>query len=60
MKALCPVGVFDIEDSRAYVKDPRKCTTCRECVRHDKLAEKIDLSKLKDHFECNGCLVLGC
>ena len=54
------MGVFDIEDSRAYVKDPRKCTTCRECVRHDKLAEKIDLSKLKDHFECNGCLVLGC
>lgn len=41
LKALCPVGVFDIEDLggnkkgkgvRAKVGDSRKCTTCRECI----------------------------
>jgi len=25
----CPVGVFDIEDGKAYVKDARRCTVCR-------------------------------
>lgn len=40
LKALCPMGVFDIEDlgkgkSRAVVANADKCTTCRECVRHE-------------------------
>ena len=37
LKKLCPMGVFDIEDigGEAFVKDKRKCTTCRECQRHE-------------------------
>ena len=27
------------------------CTTCRECIRHEKFAEKVDLGKRKDVFE---------
>ena len=53
---LCPMGVFDIEDLgkgkvQATVKDASKCSTCRECVRHDRFAEKVDLGKEKDVFE---------
>jgi DNA-directed RNA polymerase I and III subunit RPAC1 len=54
---ICPMGVYDIEDlgsrkgKRAYVKDARRCTTCRECIRPDKFKDKVDLGKLKDRFE---------
>lgn len=56
LKALCPLGVFDIEDigknkKRAIVANQDKCTTCRECIRHDKFAQRIDLGKKKDVFE---------
>lgn len=56
LKKLCPTGVFDIEDlaggkKRAIVGDVRKCTTCRECIRHDKFREAVDLGKIKDRFE---------
>jgi len=56
LKALCPVGVFDIEDlgqgrCRAYVDDARKCTTCRECIRPEKFKDLVDLGKIKDRFE---------
>jgi DNA-directed RNA polymerase I and III subunit RPAC1 len=56
LKALCPVGVFDIEDIgsgkvRAVVADSRKCTTCRECIRPAKFQEVVDLGKQKDRFE---------
>ena len=56
LKALCPLGVFDIEDlgknkTRAVVSNQDKCTTCRECVRHEKFASRIDLGKKKDVFE---------
>jgi DNA-directed RNA polymerase I and III subunit RPAC1 len=52
LKALCPMGVFDIEDmGKAVVADARKCTTCRECVRHEKFENRVDVGKLKDHFE---------
>lgn len=56
LKALCPLGVFDIEDlgknkTRAIVSNQDKCTTCRECVRHEKFASRIDLGKKKDVFE---------
>ena len=33
------------------VKNPRNCTTCRECIRHDKFAERVNLGKKKDVFE---------
>jgi len=45
------MGVFDIEDMEAVVKNPRKCTTCRECLRHEELEAKVDLGKKKDIFE---------
>lgn len=31
--------------------DSIKCTTCRECVRHEKFASKVNVGKLKDSFE---------
>ena len=54
LKETCPMGVFDIEDigkKRAIVKNSEACTTCRECVRHEKFADKVDLGKIKDKFE---------
>lgn len=51
LKKLCPMGVFDIEDMAAVVGDQRKCTTCRECIRHEKFADKVNLGKRKDVFE---------
>ena len=55
LKALCPMGVFDIEDMgkkvKATVAAQDKCSTCRECIRHDKFAAKVDLGKRKDVFE---------
>jgi DNA-directed RNA polymerases I and III subunit RPAC1 len=35
----------------ARVKNGEACTTCRECIRHEKFADKIDLGKRKDVFE---------
>ena len=56
LKKLCPSGVFDVEEtdmgSKAIVKNPRNCTTCRECIRYSPYKDNIDLGKLKDHFEC--------
>ncbi len=58
LKALCPMGVFDIEDlgknnkKTAIVKDGGiACTTCRECIRDDRFSRKIDLGKKKEEFE---------
>jgi DNA-directed RNA polymerase alpha subunit len=47
------MGVFDIEDigKTAFVKDASKCTTCRECIRHEKFADRIILGKQNDVFE---------
>ena len=55
IKKVCPVGVFDIEDGHAVVAHPRRCTTCRECIRHK--GQDVDLGKRKDHFICNIYLV---
>jgi len=53
LKKLCPMGVFDIEDlgGAATVANSRACTTCRECIRHEKFGSKINLGKRKDVFE---------
>ena len=56
LKKLCPMGVFDIEDLGStkvatVVNNGEACTACRECVRHEKFADKIDLGKKKDVFE---------
>jgi|688.fasta_scaffold294802_2 DNA-directed RNA polymerase I and III subunit RPAC1 len=56
LKSTCPMGVFDIEDMgkskiQAKVVNQDRCTTCRECLRHEKFADKIDVGKQKDVFE---------
>eukprot|EP00933_Yihiella_yeosuensis_P033972 TRINITY_DN27556_c0_g1_i1.p1 TRINITY_DN27556_c0_g1~~TRINITY_DN27556_c0_g1_i1.p1 ORF type:complete len:385 (+),score=66.59 TRINITY_DN27556_c0_g1_i1:49-1203(+) len=56
LKKCCPMDVFDIEDvagkgKRAYVKDSRKCTTCRECIESFPGQEKgLLLGKRKDAY----------
>ena len=54
LHAMCPTGVFDIEElggvPTAKVARPRNCTMCRECVRHAGWEEKVRLSRVKDHF----------
>lgn len=46
------MNVFDIEDSgNLFVKNPRACTTCRECIRHEKYTDKVHLAKMKNQFE---------
>jgi len=58
LKKVCPMGVFDIEDlgkkkgKQAIVKNGGiACTTCRECIRDERFAAKIDLGKKKQEFE---------
>ena len=54
IKEKCPSGVFDIEDmgesKKLFVKDARKCNSCRECLREG--SDKIVIEKAKNHFEC--------
>jgi DNA-directed RNA polymerase I and III subunit RPAC1 len=53
LKELCPMGVFDIEDSgKIYVKNVKKCTMCRECIRDTDFKEDIELGKLENQYEC--------
>jgi len=56
LKKLCPMEVFDVKKSdmgiKAYVKNPRNCSTCRECIRYAPFKDNIDLGKIKDHYEC--------
>ena len=56
LKALCPMGVFDIEDMgsglgpQAVVANPRNCTMCRECIRDPAREKRIHLRRVRDHF----------
>lgn len=54
LKNKCPMQVFDIEDlggvSTAVVARPRDCTMCRECIRTEDWAEKVQLKRKADHF----------
>ncbi len=54
MKNLCPVQVFDIEDSKNIqklkVKNPEKCTFCRACINDEKLGDKIKLAKERGNY----------
>jgi DNA-directed RNA polymerases I and III subunit RPAC1 len=51
---LCPMGVFDIEDmggvATAVVKNPRKCTMCRNCIREPVWDDRLQLGRKNDHF----------
>ncbi|CAG9325246.1 unnamed protein product [Blepharisma stoltei] len=48
LKNKCPMGVFDVKKGKAVVKNPRNCTSCRECIREDD--SMVSLAKVKDHF----------
>ncbi len=49
LKKVCPLGGFDIEDTRAVVLEQgRACTMCRECVRQ--FPSLVELSRVKNHF----------
>jgi len=48
LKEVCPVGVFDVEDSAAVVAQPEKCTTCRLCI--EKFGDAVQVGKVKNHF----------
>ncbi|KAJ4459558.1 putative DNA-directed RNA polymerases I and III subunit RPAC1 [Paratrimastix pyriformis] len=61
LKEACPLGVFDIEDGHAFVKNERNCSMCRECIRSvwrdrlgaeesAKLKDAVSLGRIKDHF----------
>jgi DNA-directed RNA polymerase I and III subunit RPAC1 len=56
LKKLCPMSVFDVKEGdmgkEAYVKNPRNCTTCRECIRFAPFKDNVDLGKLKEVYEC--------
>lgn len=63
---MCPGKVFDIEEmgsvKTAVVKNPRKCTVCRECIRETENPSpdrgQIKLSRIKNHFICNIFLIM--
>lgn len=50
----CPMGVFDIEDiggkQKAVVGTARNCSMCRECIRDPEMNDKIELTRVRDHF----------
>jgi DNA-directed RNA polymerase I and III subunit RPAC1 len=50
-KESCPVGVFDVEDGELVVANPRKCTSCRECLRRPQLASYLKIGKERGIFE---------
>ena len=54
MKAKCPLNVFDIEDISGILtaERPRDCTMCRECIREPQWTDRIQLSRVYDHFIC--------
>lgn len=51
LKNLCPMKVFDVANGKAIVKNSRKCTTCRECIRNQKFKSLVNLGKVSDHYE---------
>ena len=36
----------------AVVKNPRKDTVSREVLRNDKFKDKVELTRIRDHFIC--------
>ena len=55
LKDKCPNDVFDIEDlgngsQKAVVKNARNCTVCRECIRDKSWTDRVELSRVRNHF----------
>lgn len=52
LRQLCPKGVFIInKKGNIEVGNIRDCTSCRECIRHEKYNNIIELGKIADHYE---------
>lgn len=53
-----PTGVIGLErdevsgEDMAVVKDARRDTVSRECLRHDRFKGKVELGRVRDHFIC--------
>lgn len=47
-----PKGVVKVQgkNKKAVVVDPRKDTVSREVLRHKEFADKVELSRIRDHF----------
>ena len=53
IKSLCPMKVFDVEDSgKLFVKNQSNCSMCRECIRDESNSSDIILEKFKNQYEC--------
>lgn len=56
----CPMGVFDIEDAAAVVKDASACTLCQACTRDKPGKDAVKVSWEKEKFlftvESTGCM----
>jgi DNA-directed RNA polymerase I and III subunit RPAC1 len=52
LKAMCPMGVFDIEDLGSTVKvvNERNCSLCLECVRREGWENAVRLERVADHY----------
>lgn len=51
LKESCPLGLFDIEGDELVIKDQRKCTACRECIRGPEIQGLIELGKIANRYE---------
>ena len=51
-----PKGVIEIQNvggtNKAIVKNARKDTVSRECLRHPEFSEKVALTRVSDHYIC--------
>lgn len=52
-----PPGVIALEedsngDQQVVVKNPRKDTVSREVLRHPEFKDKVELTRIRDHFIC--------
>lgn len=54
LREVCPMGVFDIEDSgKAFVKNARRCTLCRNCIRDEfGFVKDVRVGRVKNHYIC--------
>lgn len=58
-----PVGVIGLTkdeatgEDKAVVKDARRDTVSRECLRHDRFKGKVELGRVRDHFICQYSVV---
>lgn len=52
-----PPGVIALEedsngDQQVVVENPRKDTVSREVLRHPEFKDKVELTRIRDHFIC--------